>query len=66
MREGGRERESERVRERNIIFLVSHSPALPLPHSLIPTPLFLTCFYAFDPPRLVYHALEEAADCLGV
>src|SRR5215510_14536180 len=38
----------------------------PTPHSLLPTPFFLTCLDAFDPPRLVNHALEEAADGLGV
>src|SRR5215510_12945866 len=38
----------------------------PTPHSLLPTPFFLTCLDAFDPPRLVNHTLEEAADGLGV
>src|SRR5262245_9843703 len=34
-------------------------------HYLLLSPFFLARFNAFDPPRLVYHALEEAADGFG-
>src|SRR6266498_450335 len=43
----------------------SHCP-LSTAHFLFPTPFFLTCLDAFDPPRLVNHSLEEAADGLDV
>src|SRR5262249_29520101 len=45
---------------------VGSGSLLPTAHSLFPTPFLFTCLDAFDPPRLVNHALEEAADGLGV
>src|SRR5262245_3468447 len=46
-------------------FRTAHYP-LPTAHCLLTTPIFFTRFNAFDPARLVNHALEHAADGFGV
>src|SRR5215510_9607401 len=45
---------------------IGNGVCLPTPYSLFSTPFLFTCLDAFDPSRLVNHALEEAADGLGV